>query len=122
MLVDDDRAIRELLQIYFEEAWPSCRTVTACNGYEALADIQHQSFDLAVVDYRMPGMNGLELARIARQIAPTIKLVLISGSRPQTISRATNQSPFDDYLDKPFTFDEFVARIAQLEPQPEPAS
>jgi len=122
LIVDDDEAIRELLQMFFEDAWPSCQIATASNGYEALAELQRQTFDLAVVDYRMPVMNGLELATAARQIAPAMKLMLISGSRPQTISQAINQGIFDDYLDKPFTLDEFVAKIAQLEPRPKWAS
>jgi CheY-like chemotaxis protein len=122
LIVDDDEAIRELLQIFFEDTWPSCRIVKARNGYEALAEMEHKPFDLAVVDFQMPGMNGLELATVARQIAPAMKLMLISGSRPQTISQAINQGIFDDYLDKPFTLEEFVAKIGQIEPRPEWAS
>lgn len=119
LIVDDDEAIRELLQIFFEDAWPTCGIVKARNGYEALIEIKRHPFDLAVVDYQMPGMNGLELATAVRQVAPAMKLMLISGSRPQTISQAINQGIFDDYLDKPFTLEEFVAKIGQIESKPE---
>ena len=120
LIVDDDEAIRELLQLYFRDAWPACRTVTACNGLEALVELQQQVFDLAVLDYQMPGMNGLELAQSARQLMPNLRMMLISGSRPQTISQAIKQGIFDDYLDKPFTLDEFLAKVDQIEHRREP--
>ena len=120
LIVDDDEAIRELLQLYFQDAWPACRTVTACNGLEALVELQQQVFDLAVLDYQMPGMNGLELAQSARQLMPNLRMMLISGSRPQTISQAIKQGIFDDYLDKPFTLDEFLAKVDQIEHRREP--
>jgi CheY-like chemotaxis protein len=115
LIVDDEEAIRTLLQRCFKVARPSCRVVTATNGVEALAQLRRQPFDLAVVDYQMPGMNGLDLAQSARQLLPEMRLMLITGSRPEAVSWAIDQGMFDGYLDKPFTPDEFLAMVDRIE-------
>jgi CheY-like chemotaxis protein len=51
----------------------------ACDGTEALVKFKQGSFDLVVTDYRMEGMNGLELARRLRQQAPELPIVIVTG-------------------------------------------
>lgn len=53
--------------------------VTAADGFEALAKFSEGKIDLVVTDYKMPGMNGLELIGRIRSIAPATPIILISG-------------------------------------------
>ena len=115
LIVDDEEPIRALLQRCVKLARPACRVVTATNGTEALARLQTQPFDLIILDYQMPRMNGLDLAQAARQLRPAIKLMLITGSRPEAVSRAIDQNIFDGYLDKPFTPEQFITMLNNIE-------
>ena len=115
LIVDDEETIRVLFQRCFESIKPHCRVVTAKSGPEALAHLELQSFDLAVVDYRMPGMNGLEFIRSARKILPEMQIILTSGSYPGEINRTNGQQTFDGFLDKPFTLNQFLAMLDRLD-------
>jgi CheY-like chemotaxis protein len=53
---------------------------TATCGSEALARLQEAEFEVAILDFMMPGMNGLELARQCRERRPEMKLLILTGS------------------------------------------
>jgi len=54
----------------------------AYNGDEALAKFAREKFDVLVTDYRMEGMDGLELAKLVRQQAPDIPVIVVTGYAP----------------------------------------
>ncbi len=55
------------------------RAECAYNATEALSKFEKETFDLLVTDYRMEGMNGLELARLLRSKAPGLPVIIVSG-------------------------------------------
>jgi CheY-like chemotaxis protein len=64
LVADDEHEIRSMLAMFLEaEGW---LVVQAASGDEALELCRHESFDVAVLDYMMPGMNGLQVARFLR--------------------------------------------------------
>src|SRR5687767_3709598 len=83
LVVDDDRLVRGLLVNWLQFLCPQYEIVEAANGLEALDQIDRQksirAFGLILIDYQMPVMNGLALARIIRQGWPNIPLVLMTG-------------------------------------------
>ena len=60
------------------------------NCCDALARFESETFDLLVTDYRMDGMNGVELARLVRQKSPGIPVIIVTGYAPEQESEAVN--------------------------------
>ena len=83
LIVDDDEAIRNLLQFYLTGKGYEVETVAT--GVRALERFGERPFDLVLIDYQMPGMNGLEVASALRRQAPGVTLALMTGA-PQALS------------------------------------
>lgn len=76
LLIDDSRNGLLVRTALLEDM--GCRVEIASNGEEGLKIFQSERFDVVVTDYRMPGMNGLELICKIRQIEPHARIVLLS--------------------------------------------
>ena len=108
LVVEDERPVRELLRLHFENAGYTATTASDAIVAGKLLITDARSFDLLVVDAHMPYMTGLEFAAaiIADTTLPPLPIVLITGHE-QLAARA-------DVLDvpclvKPFTADELIA-------------
>jgi CheY-like chemotaxis protein len=77
MVVDDDASMRALLSIVLEHL--GCTVVAASDGPSALRACRAEDLELAIVDYRMPGMTGLDLAADLHDRVPGLPIVLVSG-------------------------------------------
>ncbi|ETX09233.1 MAG: hypothetical protein ETSY2_00675 [Candidatus Entotheonella gemina] len=77
LIVDDDESIRSLLNLYFEQA--GYEAATAETGEYALERFEVGRFHLVMLDYYMPGMNGLEAASAMHVRDPGVMIVLITG-------------------------------------------
>lgn len=78
LLVDDEEEIRRLLTRRLMRRGYAVTTVS--DGSQALAMLEQGSFHLAILDYMMPGMNGLELAAQCRLRYPSLKILILTGS------------------------------------------
>lgn len=89
--------------------------VDACdNGTDALSFIEMTEYDVIILDIMLPGMSGLELLRRARQLKITTPVLLLTA-RDSIDDRVSGlDAGADDYLVKPFAFEELVARIRAL--------
>lgn len=111
LVVDDEKGIRE-----------GCRRVlvaeghsveTAENGEKGLEMAQTAAFDLLLVDVKMPTVGGIELVRRVQEIDPAIVCVMITGyATLETAIEATKSGAYD-FLPKPFTPDELVAKVSK---------
>ena len=77
LIVDDDRISCEILSKIL--ALRGYGVDTAGDGYTALELIQHRDYGLALIDYRMPGMDGVELYRRIRELRPNMVGVFVTG-------------------------------------------
>jgi DNA-binding NarL/FixJ family response regulator len=114
LVVDDDLGTRLSISDYLELSGYS--VVTANDGQEALAMVDHYHPDLIVTDIIMPRMNGYELVRRVRQ-QPGFRLlpVILLTARTKTQERILGyQSGCDLYLPKPFELEELAAAIRNL--------
>lgn len=112
LIVDDDIGLLYALERGINIYHPNYQVVTANNGIMALKRLRMQSFDLMVTDYKMPDINGLDLAQTTRQISPATHIVLMSGN-PDSLRDSANRLHLDGYLQKPFEWQEFeVALLA----------
>jgi DNA-binding NtrC family response regulator len=100
LVVDDDASIREFLTDY--AGFCGFRVESCRDGREALDLLDRQSADVALVDLRMPQIDGLEVIRLMRQKDPHCQVVLMSGVG--TIGAAVEAIKLGarDYLEKPF--------------------
>ncbi len=115
LVVDDDEAIREMLQAYFE----SCGydVVTARDGDEALDLIDRScDYDVVLLDVMMPGMTGVAVLRAMQEFGLTCPVVLMTAYGPLQKRIEALQIGAADLIAKPFTtheLDELMARVLQ---------
>jgi two-component system OmpR family response regulator len=108
LVVDDDGHIREVLRYALVQA--GHEVTLAKNGLEALESFQVGTFDLVVLDILMPGLDGLEVCRQIRKTS-SIPLIFVS-SRDEELDRILGlEMGADDYIVKPFSPRELVARV-----------
>ena len=107
LVVDDDAHARTALAELLREA--GYIVETAADGFKALAKLQELGPDLLLTDLRMPGLDGLDLMRRARDVDPEIATVVMtsSGGDVETAVSAMRQGAAD-YLAKPLHMDELV--------------
>src|SRR6202000_3162233 len=77
LIVDDERSIRELLEISFRKE--GHKVEVAHNGETAKRRLSSQIFDIVVSDICMPDMDGVELLRYCRELSPSTVFILITG-------------------------------------------
>ncbi|KAA2233422.1 PAS domain-containing protein [Salinarimonas soli] len=109
LVVDDDPDIRRMLVASLEAL--GYRAIEARDGPEGLAALDAGTPDLMMVDFAMPGMNGAEVARTARERRPTLPIVFASGYADTAAIEAV-AGPDAVILRKPFRVDELQAVIA----------
>ncbi|MFJ7751741.1 response regulator transcription factor [Arthrobacter sp. NPDC097144] len=109
LVVDDEPNIRELLSTSLRFA--GFDVVAAGNGREALAAVEEHAPDLAVLDVMLPDMDGFTLTRRLRAAGRHFPVVFLTA-RDDTEDKVTGLTVGgDDYVTKPFSLDEVVARI-----------
>ena len=86
----------------------------ANRGETAVELMRKESFDLLVLDYRMPGMTGFEVFQLARALHPSMAVVLVTGHGTPEIINEANRMGFDAVLLKPFTSDELRATVEKV--------
>lgn len=120
LVVDDEPNIRDLLSAALRFA--GFNVTTAANGNEALKEAHNSDVDLIVLDVMMPDMDGFTVTRRLRDTGiETPVLFLTARDDPQdTISGLTVGG--DDYVTKPFSLDEVVARIRAILRRTKPQS
>lgn len=96
------------------------------DGVQAVAMLERRTFDVVLMDWHMPHMDGLEATRRIRareaKLRPGHERVCIVGlsASPMDQDRyACMHAGMDDFLSKPFIFDELIAKLQQWLPQPE---
>jgi two-component system OmpR family response regulator len=111
LIVDDDPHMRELVGFFLRPE--GFEIVEACDGIEALADLELFKADLVILDIMMPNMDGWELCReIRKQYDIPLLMLTAKGDTPQKAKGV--ELGMDDYLVKPFESAEFVARVKAL--------
>jgi len=111
LVVEDDRDIGDLVIRYLTKAGFSSELLT--NGREAIARIQAAPPDLLVLDLMLPGVDGLEICRQVRSNPKTASLpiVMVTARGDESERIVGLELGADDYLPKPFSPGELVARI-----------
>ncbi len=109
LVVDDDKLVRRFMSDSLRSL--QYRVTEAENGTQALEAMEHERFELLLVDFAMPGMNGADVARSAQERQPGIKVLMVSGYADSTAIEAVLGSA--RLLRKPFDLGELGAAVAE---------
>ena len=108
LVVDDEPKIVQLTRDYLEHA--GFRVASASDGKEALASFRRDAPDLVVLDLGLPTLDGLDVARASRK-SSNVPIVMLTGRGDETDRVAGLELGADDYVTKPFSPKELVARV-----------
>src|SRR5207245_3392742 len=116
LVAEDDRGLREVLVQGLQDAGYVVDSVD--RGDDAMEQLKFYEYDVAILDWRMPGVPGVEVASWARRNdRPTAILMLTARDTPPDRIQGLDAGA-DDYLVKPFDFGELVARVRALQRRP----
>ena len=111
LVVEDEPAIQDLIQINLEMG--GYRVLTHGSAEDAMKHIQHELPDLALLDWMLPGISGVELARRLRgdTRTRTLPIILLTAKGEEEDKLKGLETGADDYITKPFSVKELEARI-----------
>jgi two-component system phosphate regulon response regulator OmpR len=109
LVVDDEERVRSMLVRALTLL--GYLTEGAASGYEALAALERDVYDVMVVDIRMPGMDGVELMRRARQMYPDLSIIVLTGHGTLDSAIAAIRSSAADYLFKPASIHDVATAV-----------
>jgi len=110
--LDDDPAIRSLLAEYLGDN--DLRISTLASGADLLALLARDTVDVVLLDVRLQGEDGLAIARRLRETLPTLPILMLTGRAEEADRVMALEGGADDYLTKPFSTRELLARIRAL--------
>ena len=116
LVAEDDNGLRELLVQGLTEAGYFVDAVDA--GDDAIDQLRFYEYDVAVIDWRMPRVSGIDVVAWARAHRRPTALLMLTARDTPTDRVAGLDAGADDYLVKPFDFSELVARIRALQRRP----
>lgn len=111
LVAEDDKRIARLEQLLLESE--GFEVEIAVDGKEALEKIRKFSYDLAIFDIMMPKINGMDLCRQVREFSK-LPIIIVSAKDETTDKVIGLELGADDYISKPFSNEEFIARIKAM--------
>lgn len=111
LIVEDEDGIRELIRLFLVKK--GYRAIEAEDGYQAMDLLAKETPDLVLLDIEMPGMNGLEVCEQIR-MQTKLPILFVSYRKELTYKIQGLEVGGDDYITKPFDFNELEARIRAI--------
>ncbi len=112
LLIDDDEFVRDSLRLMFESR--NCPLSTVETAEEAIEVLNGQDYDIIITDYKLPGMNGIELCRRLRESHPHLMKILITAYGSQALAVAAEDIGIHELIEKPITSEAFEASLSRL--------
>lgn len=109
LVVDDEPNIREVVELYLQRE--GFEVEVAADGAAALAAIERKTPDLIVLDLMLPVVGGIQITRILRQSDYNIPIIMLTAKGEAEDRIAGLELGADDYITKPFSPKEVVARV-----------
>jgi CheY-like chemotaxis protein len=122
LLADDSVTIQKVIELTFLDEDYEVRAVS--NGDEAIAALPEVRPDFVIADIHMPGANGYEVCRRAKQLQPGVPVLLLVGTFEPFDEGQAHNAGADSFLKKPFDSQELLQRVEELlaaTPAPAPA-
>ena len=109
LIVDDEKAIVDILEYNLQKE--SYETLKAYDGPEGLRMAREENPDLVLLDVMLPGMDGFEVCRRLREERNDVPIVMITAREEETDKVFGLENGADDYVTKPFSMRELLARV-----------
>jgi DNA-binding response OmpR family regulator len=118
LIVEDEDAIRELVGFHLDLTGYDCTSVA--DGRQALDLAVRRPFDVIILDLGLPSLDGVTLCRTIRQegVNRDVPILVLTARREESDKVLGLESGADDYLTKPFSVREFLARVNALMRRP----
>lgn len=111
LLVEDEPLARRTLSRALEVA--GYETIALADGTEAVTRLRDERFDVVVTDLVMEGVSGVEVLRRAKELDPDTSVMVMSGYCDVNSAIDALRLGAEDYLAKPFDYEEFLLRLAR---------
>ena len=111
LVVDDDPSVRKMIVDYLDDN--EVKVTALASGHEIADAMKRETIDLLVLDLRMPGEDGMQIARRLREDSQ-LPIIMLTGRKDEADRVMGLELGADDYLTKPFSPRELLARIRAL--------
>ena len=101
LVVDDEEDVREVICDYIEDIDLDVQTIVASNIEEAIVKTKDDEVALILVDYSMPGGNGIELSKRLKKILPDTNIIMITGRADKQLVIDGMRKGLNDFIEKP---------------------
>ena len=112
LIIEDDKDISNLLTIHLNDL--EFEAVQVHDGKEGLLKAINETFELIVLDIRLPGMDGFEICRRVRMEKNNTPIIMLTSKAEEIDKVLGLEMGADDYLTKPFSVREFIARVKAI--------
>ncbi|MGB5530959.1 MAG: response regulator transcription factor [Ignavibacteriaceae bacterium] len=112
LVIEDDKSIADLLEIHLKDL--NCEVTTIMDGSEGLKSATSNPFDLIVLDLMLPKVNGLEICKEVRRKDIYTPILMLTSKSEEMDKVLGLEVGADDYLTKPFSIREFIARVKAI--------
>ena len=112
LIIEDDRSISELLEIHLKDL--ECSVTRAFDGEKGLSLARKNRYDLVILDLMLPKLGGLEICRHLRKEYRYTPILMLTAKSDELDKVTGLETGADDYLTKPFSIREFIARAKAI--------
>jgi two-component system response regulator HydG len=109
LIIDDDETLCTVIGEELEQE----NYIVTCSfsGKEGLTKLKLESYDLVLLDYQMPEMDGYEVLQEIRIIYPSLPVIIITANKDIEIIKKFSLNGMNDLVNKPFEFEDLLAKI-----------
>ena len=111
LICDDESGVRESLKLILESEY-NLSYVT--HGKDAVEFVKKHNPDLAILDIKMPHLNGLDALRAIKRAKPRVRILMITGYESSDVATQAINLGADDYLTKPFDLKRVRSKVETL--------
>ena len=112
LIIEDDKEISDLLELHLKDL--NCEVTKCYDGSEGLRTAKADPFNLIVLDIMLPGVDGFEICRELRKAEINTPILMLTSKSEETDKVLGLEFGADDYLTKPFSIREFIARVKAI--------
>lgn len=112
LLVDDEQGFADVLAKRLSRR--NFDATAAYNGSEAVQLLRRKDFDIAVLDLKMEGMDGLEALKIFKIMAPKLPVIILTGHGCLSSAEEGIKIGASDYISKPYDFEQLVEKVRTI--------
>ena len=109
LLVDDEQAFVNVLLKRLAKR--HIQVTPAYSGVEALQRLNHDDFDVAILDLKMEGLDGIEVLKLLNQLIPKLPIIMLTGHGSQISAQEAFANGAFAFLSKPYDFEDLLLKI-----------